>query len=293
MNFFCYYCGSNNTKLYKIINGFSLYRCSNCLLLQTNLHDLSLRKINSKKYTSIYLNNYENLLSKRVQKNFRKRIRQIDKLSKGGRMLDFGCSTGLFLRTLKKYSLNSWDIYGVDVNKKSIDRAQRFINGRFYNKPLKAIKFPANYFDCIACFDVLEHDIDLHNTIKHIYKIINKSGIVLVQVPNYKSLLAFLTGDKWDWWCVPDHVFHFDPKTIEKILVMNKFKIIYKSTWSYPYIFIENIRGAIKNYISNRILKTILSKLLYVPIIFMWLISLITDKIFNTGGLVTILAEKI
>lgn len=292
MNFVCYYCGSNNTKVYKMINGFSLYKCGNCSLVQTNLHGLSLRRINIKKYTNIYLNNYENILSKMVQKNFRKRIGQINRLSKGGRILDFGCSTGLFLRNLKQYSRNSWDIYGVDVNEKSIDRAQRHVAGNFYNKPLKDIKFPANYFDCITCFDVLEHDIDLHNTIKKIYRIINKSGVVLVQVPNYKSLLAFLTGDKWDWWCLPDHVFHFDAKTIEKILLINKFKIIYKSTWSYSHIFIENIRGSIKNNISNRILKTTISKLLYVPIIFIWLISLITDKVLNTGGLVTIIAQK-
>jgi len=291
--YICYYCGSKNTEYFKTINNTPLFKCYECLLLQTYFQSLLPEKINESTYSSIYLENYEKILSKRLNKNFRKRIKQIDKLVKGGRILDIGCSTGLFLQTLKQYSDNSWESYGIDINKESINKASTKLVGNFYNKSLIEAKFPINYFNCITCFDVLEHDIDLYKTIKIIYEILNVNGIILIQVPNYRSLLASITGNQWDWWCVPDHVYHFELKTIEKILLSNKFKIIYKSTWTYPYIFIENIRGSIKNKISNPVIKTILSKLLYIPIIILWLISLISDKYFNTGGLITILVQKI
>ncbi len=289
----CYYCGSKNTGFYKTIDNFSLFKCKNCLLLQTYLQGLSLEKINKSKYSSKYLDNYENILSKRLNNNFRKRIKKIDKLVNGGRILDIGCSTGLFLQTLKQYSNNSWEVYGIDINKEAIDKANVKSIGNFFNKSLLDTQFSVNYFNCITCFDILEHDIDLYKTIKIIYKILNKNGVILVQVPNHKSLLASITGNQWDWWCVPDHVYHFELKTIEKVLLSNKFKIIYKSTWTYPYIFIENIRGTMKSKISNPIIKAVLSKLLYIPIIILWIISLILDKYFNTGGLITILAQKI
>ena len=81
--------------------------------------------------------------------------------------------------------------------------------------------FKANFFDCVTCFDVLEHDADIRGNLKEIYRILKPGGLLVIQVPNCKSAMAYLCGQHWDWWSVPDHVLHFIPPVLSKILEDN------------------------------------------------------------------------
>ena len=93
------------------------------------------------------------------------RTTRITKLS-GGKVLDVGCGLGDFLGLFPK----SWKKYGVEVSEYAREIAiQKGIN---FKVPAKK-----NFFDLIVCTDVLEHVLDLNDSIKKILTVLKKGGI--------------------------------------------------------------------------------------------------------------------
>lgn len=289
----CRYCGSRLFELVNYIDGYKLIKCQNCNLLQTKVSAHELKNINTSKYNNLYLNDYANKRSKELTSFYKSLIRKIEKYKTNGNLLDYGCSTGIFLNTIKELG-NKWGLYGIDTNEKSINRAKATVEAEFNLGFLHKNTYKKNFFDVITCFDVLEHDINLPKSIKILHNILNKKGILVIQVPNYQSLMAYLTKDKWDWWCIPDHLYHFSIDTITKILEENHFKILSLSTRQPKHFFIENIRGAIrKRLTSNQCFNKYVAKISYLFLYILWLLLIIIDDKFKKGGLILIIAQKI
>src|SRR3989344_3392762 len=120
----CYLCNRSSYKIIKKINLYNLYKCNNCGLVFIVTTKKEGFDININKYNNEYLNNYQKqrpMLAKR----FITRIFEIEQYKKGGRILDIGCSTGVFLNLFNKFSKYKWDLYGIDINKKSLFYAKR------------------------------------------------------------------------------------------------------------------------------------------------------------------------
>lgn len=288
----CPICMSSNIKINRYINIYGLYKCQNCSLLFTQQQKyLTREEINKEIYNQNYLESYEQRNSKLINR-FRKRVSEIEKYKKGGTILDFGCSSGIFLEAINKYSKYKWYCTGIDINKRSINIAKKnnikasFILGTISNQ-----KWKKNKFDVITCFDVLEHDIDLNETIRSLLRILKPGGVLVVQSPNYRSLMTYLCGENWDWWSVPDHVFHFSYTYLTKYLQKNNFTIISANTWEPRVDFVRNIQGTIKGKKST-ILSKILSKLLIPYLNILWFISTASNSLLKNGGLILIYAQK-
>jgi len=293
MGYKCRYCGSRLLEFVYYVDSYELIKCKKCKLLQTKVSTKELKNINYSKYNSLYLNDYTNERSKELIIFYKSIIKKIEKYYNKGKLLDYGCSTGLFLKTIKMLG-DKWNLYGIDINKKSINRAKSSVKAKFNLGFLKKNTYQINFFNVITCFDVLEHDINLTKTIKILHIILKKKGIIIIQVPNYQSLMAYLTKDKWDWWCIPDHLYHFSIETITKVLVNNRFKIISLTTRQPKHFFIENIRGVIRERLTNyQYLNKFIAKISYFLLYVLWLLLKIFDSKIKKGGLILIIAQKI
>ena len=101
-----------------------------------------------------------------------------------GRVLDFGCGIGDFL----KYMKNS---VGVDVNQQLVDYCQSHgLDARLIKDG--SIPYPASSFDSVVMDNVLEHipEIDADGVIKDIMRVLRPSGTILVGVPGEKGYAA-------------------------------------------------------------------------------------------------------
>jgi len=82
----------------------------------------------------------------------------IDKIpaeSQRGRLLDFGCDNGVMLNYFKKYQ---FDLYGVDINSKSIVMGKKLFPDFHLRKSTGInIPFPENYFSLLFASGVLKH----------------------------------------------------------------------------------------------------------------------------------------
>ena len=289
----CYLCISGNNHLLWSKSDFNVVKCDNCGLVFTKLPSTYvLEKFNADYYAKDYLTNYENR-KETLAKRFLKRLKDIETIKRGGKLLDVGCSTGLFLKIASENSQYRWKLFGIDINRNSIKFAKTKANASFYCASLHGEKFKANFFDCVTCFDVLEHDADIRGNLKEIYRILKPGGLLVIQVPNCKSAMAYLCGQHWDWWSVPDHVLHFSPSVLSKILEDNGFVIKRLFTWEPAKEFVANIRGTIKARVTHFLsLNKILSKLSVVPLYFLWFVLRLIEKEFDVGGLTVVYVVK-
>lgn len=292
----CRYCNTKDVKTYKKLDIYTLSYCNKCKVISTNtIPQRESRLVNSEWYSKDYISNYI-FRAMSIKKRFKERILEIETIKQGGKILDLGSGIGLFLESMRESAKFDWELYGVEINNNLYSAAKKRLKPfapKLYLGRLTSLKLPNNYFDCITCFDVLEHDSNLQNTLREIKKILKPSGLLLIQSPNEFSVMAHLCGALWDWWAVPDHIFHFNVNSFASILKKQGFQIRETYTWDPRIEFILNIQGSIKNRIGPKsFLGKFIARYSYIPLLLLWFVLSIIEKKLNIGGLLIIKAES-
>ncbi len=141
-----------------------------------------------------------------------KKIQLINRLSKKGKLLDYGCGTGDFLNTCK---VSGWEVSGIEPNDLARTTANELLKTEI--KPeLSENSFDKNSFNVITLWHVLEHVSELDKTIETLLSFLKPDGVLLIAVPNCNSYDAQVYGKYWAAYDVPRHLYHFVPKTTEK-----------------------------------------------------------------------------
>lgn len=278
----CPSCGGKKSIYLDSIDGYQIKKCLRCGLVVTITSEKNRKAYVQEKYSHEYAQNYKVALPK-LHKRFSRQITLIKKITSRGKFLDVGCGTGYFLTYLKEYH-SQWQIYGVEPSTLLREVASSNVGTRIRRGTLNNIPFPNTYFDIITCYDVLEHSVDLHNNLSELRRVLKPNGLILVQAPNYKSIMAYITGKKWDWWCIPDHVLHFSYDFLTAYFQANGFRILKSYTYEDQEDFLSNIKGVFsRNYIT---------KIMYILLIPLFLIAERIAWITHQGGLTVILAQK-
>lgn len=294
-NQLCRYCNSIDIKTYKKIGDNVINCCKKCHLLFTagSVADV-VSLVNKEWYSEDYVSSYLKMAPD-LKRRFGQKILEIESIKKGGNLLDLGCGIGLLLESMTEVTRFKWKLYGIDINERLIREAKMRLGRRvsnLYLGRLTSLRLKEDFFDCVTCFDVLEHDNRLESTLKEIKKILKPSGLLLIQSPNQLSVMAYLCGALWDWWAVPDHIFHFNPRSLSSILKKQGFHIRKLYTWDPPEEFISNIQGSIKVRLGAKgLIGRLASRCLYIPLLLLWRLLSIIEKKFNIGSLLVILAE--
>lgn len=278
----CPSCLRNEFVIYRHINGYDLSLCRNCCLLSTIVKEDDRKSYLKKQYGSSYAHGYSNNLSK-MQGRYKKYLKLINLYSKGGKFLDIGCGTGYFLKFVKDFE-SYWDLYGVEPNNALREIASNNSDLNIKKGDLSGIPFGDKYFDVVTCNDVLEHSNKLKLNLKELHRVLKDNGVLLIQSPNYKSFMAYLTGNKWDWWSVPDHVLHFSHSFLIKLFQENGFTILNSYTYDDQEDFLSNIKGVMK--------RNYLTKYLYILILPILILIERFGWATNRGGLSLLLVRK-
>jgi 2-polyprenyl-3-methyl-5-hydroxy-6-metoxy-1,4-benzoquinol methylase len=225
-----------------------IVKCKKCGLVYVNPQENNIEGL----YEETEDKNYE--LSRETRKiTFNRDIRDIEKIKRNGKILDIGCSTGIFLEVAKK---RGWDVYGIELSKWAYKKARK-VTPNIYNKTLDKCKFKDNFFDVITMWDLIEHLTNPDKEIKETNKILKKDGLLVITTPNINCFFSRITGRKW-WNILRMHLFYFSPETITKLLQKNGFRIIkiesysrtitlkYAIDWFKPYKKIYKILEIIK-----------------------------------------------
>lgn len=200
---------------------FHLVRCLNCGLIYQN-PQLTIEEL-ARHYPNEYLPYKKEINS---EKSFTKRIaaqhglmRRCNQLIKHrpmtGKLLDVGCSTGLFLNAMRE---SGWDVEGVELNQYAVEYARKTFGLTIYQGTLEEVNFPDASFDVITLWDVLEHVHNPRITLSEIARILKPGGLLALSLPNPHSLEARLFGKYWVGWDRPRHLHIFPPPVLENYL---------------------------------------------------------------------------
>lgn len=195
---------------------FILCKCSNCQLLFTNPRPGQTEiapYYNFPEYFS-HEDKAKNLTQWIYQKvrnySISKKVKLIQKFTKKGKILDYGCGTGEFLKAAKK---QGWKIAGVEPNEKARNQANLKLKNKVQTS-VEDVKKESS-FDIITLFHVLEHIHDLRKTCKKIINLLKSDGYLIIAVPNHESLDSKKYGKFWAGWDVPRHLYHFNSEAME------------------------------------------------------------------------------
>jgi len=151
------------------------------------------------------------------------------------------------------------------------------IFSQVYLKDIKYKVYKANFddfqseqkYDLILMLDILEHFKDPSEALSKAKSFLKKDGILVIQTPNYRSIMQLLVKN-WSWWMVEDHKVLFSSQSLSKILKNNCLKKIYFETYE-PWIdFKRNLDGnfvSINNSALRKFLKSIFFSL-FIPVYF-------------------------
>ncbi|KPJ69461.1 hypothetical protein AMJ44_03855 [candidate division WOR-1 bacterium DG_54_3] len=147
-----------------------------------------------------------------------KKAEPILRYKKIGKILDIGCGDGSLLKYLKDLG---WQTYGVEINEVSARYAREVLGLNVFKGRLEDANFPEESFDVITILHVLEHLSDPTHTLRMIFPILRKDGILVVEVPNFGSFEARIFRSKWFGIDapLPLHLYFFTPHSLKLLLV--------------------------------------------------------------------------
>lgn len=113
----------------------------------------------------------------------RKPIQDYLKDARGQVIVDVGCGTGAYVSALN-FQKNF--VYGCDLAMASLRKAKRLntTNICFFQDSIYELPFKDNKLDTVICLDVLEHLEDDKRALDEIFRVLSKSGYLIVRVPN-------------------------------------------------------------------------------------------------------------
>ncbi len=284
----CGLCDSYKSKKISRIDRYKLFKCIVCQVIfvypQPNLSrtkEYNLALYDSKESIEQYFK-MQNIFYRRAENC----ISILNKYKSTGYLLEVGCSFGFYLQTFEK---NGYRTVGIDISSKAVEYITSRLGLNAVTGRFDTFKFNDNIYDIITMFDVIEHFPNPKKIIIRAKKILKKDGILIIQTPNFSSIMSKLTRLNWVWLLVPQHLFLYSINPIKYLLVKNGFKILHISTWDDCHEFINNIlmTVGIKYKGKTALLHRILIKMKYILIPF----SIIWNNLY-LGGEILVYAKK-
>lgn len=225
-------------KKLKVVHGVQIYACPECGLGFVNAN--TPRRPTHEIYS---FSDYD-IRRTQFEKRYRRLISKINTIFKDKpnhkqvRVLEVGAGFGLLS---KKLDNEGYSVTALEPHLKS---------DYLYGTSVKHLQVPlseyathtSHTYDCIILFDVIEHVDNLSDTLQEIRKLLAERGILIIQTPNYNSLMQYLSKD-WSWWMVEDHRFYFTKESLLNLFLHHRFSVISYTSYEDWEDYLKNISG--------------------------------------------------
>lgn len=162
-----------------------------------------------------------NFIYNQVRKTtLKQKVKLVNRLSKGKKLLDFGCGTGHFLSAAKR---SGFEVLGIEPD----NQARTFAIEKNNITALSRNEFLGlnSTFNIITLWHVLEHLPELNEDIARFKHLLDKDGVLLIAVPNPDSCDANYYKEFWAGYDVPRHLYHFSPNVLERLMSKHGFEL--------------------------------------------------------------------
>jgi len=171
---------------------------------------------------------------------------------KPGKLLEIGCASGAFLYKMADLG---WQVNGIEFSRHAARKAS--LDFPIFIGRLEDAPDPSELYDLIVGWMVLEHLHDPVFALRKLRQWTNLNGMLVISVPNAGTIEFKLFKRNWYALQLPNHLFHYTPKTLSQILQKsgwNLKKIIYHKNAvnllrSLNYVFIDHGWNRLGGYI--------------------------------------------
>ena len=154
-------------------------------------------------------------------------------LPKGGRMLEVGSYTGMFLKIARE---RGFDVLGVEPSVWASSYARERLQIPTVTGSAESIPADTKPFDVVCSWDVLEHVVDPMAQLKQINRRLVPGGIYAFSTLDYGNWYPRLLGERWPW-LMDMHLYYFDQKVMKQMLAAAGFRMIDKRAYSHIITF--------------------------------------------------------
>ena len=151
------------------------------------------------------------------------------------RLLDVGCSSGAFLTIANKLGFQAEGVEPAPQAAQGACSSGLKVHQGF----LEDIKFPADTFDIVTMFEVIEHVRDAFSLLNECNRIIKPGGLLMIGTANTDSWTASIMKSHWEYFDISRHGGHisfFNPQSISILAERSGFKIDSVKTHSVSFL---------------------------------------------------------
>ncbi len=225
----CNICGSRDFEDYFVVEESRFVKCRRCGLVYQNPQPIfsDLKNRYNEEYFRYELENEENFFNLMllglndisfwsITANFRER-----------EFLDIGCATGMLISYMEK---KGWKGRGVEICRESAEYGIKKRGVDIFIGTLEEASFPDNSFSVVHFSHLIEHLTDPRSFMLEVHRIVRGNGYVIVTTPNIDGLQAKIFGTEWRS-AIPDHLFLFSKKTLQRLVEETGFEVVKIVTW--------------------------------------------------------------
>ena len=170
-----------------------------------------------------------------------------------GKLLDIGAGTGAFASHMQK---NGWDVTGIEPDEIAREQAKS-LHGLTLQPAADLYSLPADSFDAITLWHVLEHVHDLHRYMEQLKKLVKRGGCIFIAVPNYTSYDAAFYQANWAAYDVPRHLYHFSPESVQQLLGLHALQSQGTRSMWYDSFYISMVSEKYRNGGKGNLLRAV------------------------------------
>lgn len=226
----CVVCGTSESSEFLVVNKCKLVKCKHCGLIYSKNFILdNISHYNDYYFTekNPYIRRWDEFCS-----IFDSLLDKIERFKERGNLLDVGAGVGILMYVAAK---RGFKVKGVEVSDWAANFARETKGLDVVTGKLENLRLGKESFDVVVINHVLEHVDNPRLMLSEIRRILKKDGIIVVGVPNIGSLMARIRGSKWASLRPEEHIWHFTPSTLKRLIKQEGFDIVhFEAKENYP-----------------------------------------------------------
>jgi 2-polyprenyl-3-methyl-5-hydroxy-6-metoxy-1,4-benzoquinol methylase len=136
-----------------------------------------------------------------------------------------------------------YDAWGLELSAPIAEEARRRLGAdRIHIGTLEDAPYQPAQFDLITFWDVVEHLPDPIDALRRAHRLLRPDGLILVETQNVESRFARLMGRRWQHFKQAEHLYHFSPSTVGRLLAAGGFEVEFLTArWAGKYVGLDFI----------------------------------------------------
>ncbi len=178
-------------------------------------------------------------------------------LHDGARILDVGCGDGFHLRLLREFGNKSWQLEGIDLDRRAIDAAERSGLKVHYGS-VESLGLEPEIYDVIYTIQTIEHVERPDKFLSALSRLIKPGGRVVIVTDNTDSLdFGLFKKGYWGGYHFPRHLNLFNKASLTKLAQKNGLLVEGLTTIVSPVNWVYSIHNAL---VDNRAPKFVIDR---------------------------------